>query len=200
MFEKFPKIPRGFKNNVVITEKIDGTNAQIHIVEYTSSNVACKGQYIVAYGSNNKLVMFVGSRNRYITPADDNYGFAAWCKENAEELFKLGEGRHYGEWYGRGIGPRGYGLEERRLALFNTFRWGEHNPNTPNCCEVVPVLGKHTYDVQYIKDIMGYLSDAGSTAVPGYMNPEGIVVYQSATKSYTKETFDSPEGKWKKYE
>ena len=46
------------------------------------------------------------SRNRMVTPEDDNYGFAAWVAENAEHLQKFGGSgitHAYGEWCGPGI-------------------------------------------------------------------------------------------------
>ena len=75
-FKCFPKMPR-LTREVVITEKIDGTNAQIYI--------------------NQEGEFFVGSRTRWITPENDNYGFAKWCLDNKDELMLLGEGRHFGE-------------------------------------------------------------------------------------------------------
>lgn len=75
MFEKFPKIPR-LNREIVITEKLDGTNASIEITD--------EGEFLV------------GSRNRYITPESDNYGFARWAYANKEELLKLGPGRNGG--------------------------------------------------------------------------------------------------------
>ncbi|MGR6999960.1 hypothetical protein ACU686_20760 [Yinghuangia aomiensis] len=98
-----------------------------------------------------------GSRSRWIHPGDDNYGFASWVRDNAEELAAgLGVGAHYGEWYGRRI-QRGYGLTDRAFALFNAARWYDQaapdevrhpgNPYrggsapAPRCCRVVPVLG-----------------------------------------------------------
>jgi hypothetical protein len=78
------------------------------------------------------------SRSRWITPDDDNFGFAAWVEANRDELLTLGPGRHFGEWWGSGI-QRGYGLPkgEKRFSLFNVSRWGE---SRPACCHVVPVL------------------------------------------------------------
>ena len=102
-FTSFQKIPRFFRD-IVVTEKIDGTNAQIWIPEDPE-------QEIVA-----------GSRNRWITPEDDNYGFAAWVHANANMLRRFGPGKHFGEWYGAGI-QRRYGLDHKRFALFNTGRW-----------------------------------------------------------------------------
>lgn len=54
--------------------------------------------------------MMPNSRTRWITPEDDNYGFAKWANENKEELLKLGIGQHFGEWWGSGI-QRGYNLQ-----------------------------------------------------------------------------------------
>src|SRR6266404_7201095 len=96
-FVAFPKIPR-ISREMIITEKLDGTNAQVWIGDY--------GEFQT------------GSRNRWITPgkATDNAGFAGWCEENKEELLKLGPGHHFGEWWGRGI-QRTYGLNEKRFSL-----------------------------------------------------------------------------------
>lgn len=165
-FEAFSKIPRIEKYNpqVLITEKLDGTNAQI------------------AFDENGK--MWVGSRNRWLHPEDsptgckgsDNFGFAAWCAENEEELRKLGPGRHYGEWYGHKIG-RGYGLSDRRLALFNTRRWGPHNTSTPKCCEVVQILYFGPGLPRELERLTRLsLAREGSAQVPGFMQPEGAVM------------------------
>ena len=82
-FEAFTKIPRLYRD-VVVTEKIDGTNAQIYIT------------------SDGRVL--AGSRNRWLTIADDNYGFARWVQAHEEELrVGLGIGRHFGEWWGSGI-------------------------------------------------------------------------------------------------
>ncbi|MDP3937685.1 MAG: hypothetical protein Q8R92_06065, partial [Deltaproteobacteria bacterium] len=129
-----------------------------------------------------------GSRQRWITPGDDNFGFAAWVHEHAHELASLGEGHHFGEWYGFGI-QRGYGLNEKRFALFNTARWNPLNPNRPACCGVVPVifigpLGNADQSLEQLR--LG-----GSAAVPGYMYPEGIVIYHSASRSLFKQVIEN---------
>ena len=117
-FVPFPKIPRLFRP-FVVTEKIDGTNASIHVLE--------DGQVLAA------------SRTRWITPEADNFGFARWVHEHEEELrVGLGIGSHFGEWWGSGI-QRGYGLKEKRFSLFNTARWSDPAVR-PACCHVVPVL------------------------------------------------------------
>lgn len=93
-FEGFGKISRTNKASAcVITEKIDGSNAQIVI-------------------EDNEIVA-VGSRKRWIQPGkeSDNFGFASWVERNYDELLGLGEGTHFGEWYGAGIQKNPYGLD-----------------------------------------------------------------------------------------
>jgi hypothetical protein len=198
-FQPYPKTPR-FKRDLVITEKIDGTNAQIVITRGSMLEMGSDLDVVVvgpqADDEGNRLLMRVGSRQRWITPGKqtDNYGFAQWCVENQEELFKLGEGQHFGEWYGQGI-QRGYGLDHRRFALFNTARWGSHNPNTPSCCHVVPLLG--VVAPSAVDSVLSELAFDGSYAVPGFMRPEGIIAYHSASKQNFKvllENDDKPKG------
>ena len=164
-FESFQKIPR-LKRQCVITEKIDGTNAQIAITE--------DGQ------------MWVGSRNRWITPENDNYGFARWVSEHREELLLLGVGRHYGEWWGNGI-QRRYGMPIKKFSLFNVHRWTE---GLPECCSLVPVLYQGDFDTMVIDEVMAKLKLTGSVASPGFMNPEGIIIYHTASKGLSKMTFE----------
>lgn len=202
-FEEFPKIAR-FKKEMVITEKLDGTNCQVALFpleqpgseELVKMDPYCIG--VVDTGLPFKFAVYAGSRNRWIAPEGtvglgkgcDNFTFAKWVKENLLELAKLGEGKHYGEWYGIGI-QRTYGLTEKRLALFNTARWGKHNPNTPACCEVVTVINAKTPE-----EAMMILSHLGSAHVPDFMNPEGIVIYHTGSRTMYKQTFEKDEGKW----
>lgn len=166
-FVEFPKIAR-LKRPMTVTEKIDGTNACVVI-------------------SDDGTEIGAQSRNRLITPENDNYNFAQWVQDNREELMKLGPGHHYGEWWGRGIG-RNYGLTERRFSLFNTARWNPDNPNRPACCRVVPVLAQGT--PVDIEKVLHYLRELGSSAAPGFMKPEGIIVYHGASRTYYKVTLE----------
>jgi hypothetical protein len=119
MFQKFPSLTR-FSHGWSITEKIDGTNAQIIIDGCYAEDEQYRERAIAEV---NGLFVFAGSRTKLITPKDDNHGFAKYVEGNAEMLVTtLGEGRHYGEWWGSGI-QRNYGLKEKRFSLFNTFRW-----------------------------------------------------------------------------
>lgn len=187
-FREWPKTSRLFRD-IVITEKIDGTNAAIHISP--DGQVAAQ------------------SRKRLITPESDNHGFARWVHETAEELtILLGPGLHFGEWWGQGI-QRRYGIDEKRFSLFNTARWWavdetgtslDSRVEQSDLCgqlDAVPVL----YEGQFSEDaITGALRDLkadGSYAAPGFMNPEGICVYHTQTRSVFKVTLDRNDaGKW----
>lgn len=204
-FEAFPKIAR-LKRELIITEKLDGTNAQVAIFSLATPELfeAAKADpYCIAltHGKANGDVptaLYVGSRTRWIAPEGmpglgkgcDNFGFARWVVDNLAEIEKLGHGRHYGEWYGGNI-QRGYGLTEKRFALFNTGRWGAHNPETPACCKVVTRLNTQDPD-----EAIAILRMQGSQHVPGWMAPEGIVVYHTASRTQFKMTLEKDaEGK-----
>jgi hypothetical protein len=174
MFKAFPKIPR-LNKPVVVTEKIDGTNGCVIVTE--------DGQVLAQ------------SRNRLITPEQDNYGFAKWVYENELELASgLGPGYHYGEWWGKGI-QRGYNMDKRVFSLFNVGRWNEDN--VPSCCSVVPTLMDSSSFLHLDYDwILRHLLETGSKASPGFMDPEGIVVYHMAANQYYKYTIRDQQGKW----
>lgn len=180
-FSEFPKIAR-LNRECFITEKIDGTNAQIYIAD---------DRAVMKLG--DKLVPFlVGSRTRWITPDNDNFGFARWAYQPhiAEQLLTLGPGRHYGEWWGAGI-QRGYGLKEKRFSLFNVGRWTPEN--TPECVSVVPILYRGMFTTEAVSTQIERLRTLGSVAAPGFMKPEGIVVYHTAANSYFKVTLEKDE-------
>lgn len=178
-FVPFPKIPR-LSRNCVVTEKIDGTNAIIWIDEDGCA--------------------WAGSKNRWISPEEDNYGFASWVEKNEQELVDdLGAGVHIGEWWGAGI-QRKYGLKEKRLSLFNVGRWqDQHGTNegwqtaypakaiAPACCYVVPILNVGEFNDSTITSSLAILRSSGSAAVP-FMNPEGIVIFHEASGYLFKKT------------
>lgn len=184
-FQPWPKTPR-LKKDMIVTEKLDGTNAQIYITEFCD--------------------IYAGSRNRWLTRADDNYGFAAWVQANRRDLLKLGPGRHFGEWWGKGI-QRGYGLEGRCFSLFNTIRWHEagrdprcissewekekrYSQELPPCVGLVPVIYRGPFDTSVCVGLLDALKRTGSLARPGFMNPEGIIVYHVAANRGFKLTYD----------
>ena len=178
-FVGFPKIAR-YSREVIVTEKIDGTNATLYIGE--------DGEFLV------------GSKTRWITPEQDNYGFAAWAQERKAELVAtLGPGWHRGEWWDSGI-QRGYGLakDDKRLSLFNVDRWRDRP--LPIGIFTVPVLWRGRFDALDVDMILSVLAQYGSLAAPGFMRPEGIVIHHVASNVSFKKTLerdDEPKGKQK---
>lgn len=183
-FAEFPKMAR-LSREIIITEKIDGTNAQLAIVELDGHPV--EGAVYQSGG----LALYAGSRTRWITPEDDNFGFAKWAFENAEELLKLGIGRHFGEWWGGGI-QRKYGVSEKRFSLFNVSRW-EDDAVRPACCLVVPTLYRGEFTSEAAEIALAELRANGSRAAPGFMKPEGIVLYHVAAGIGFKKTLEKDE-------
>lgn len=188
-FEGFPKIKRLFRD-IIITEKIDGTNAQVHILE--------DGR------------VFAASRKRYLLPEQsDNHGFRAWVEAHASELRQLGPGRHYGEWWGKGIN-RGYGLDEKRFSLFNVSRW-QSNFNSkyqltefekgeeveiervypPTCCGVVPIIYVGPFSEDIIRRKLYELEALGSIAALGFLQSEGIVIFHAQSNYLFKVTLEN---------
>ena len=179
-FKEFKKIPR-YSRDCIITCKIDGTNGLIYIDE-----------------KNN---IFAGSKNRWLWGSvqdeihTDNQGFAKWVKENKQDLLKLGKGYHYGEWMGQGI-QRNYGLKEKRFYLFNVSKWGDESIR-PSCCRVVPTLFKGEFTTENILRVLENLKRCGSWAVPGYLQPEGIVIFHVQSGHFYKKTIvgdEKPKG------
>lgn len=166
-FESISRLSRA----CVISEKIDGTNAQVFI-------------------EDDGVTIHAGSRTRWIQ-ADpstaDNHGFARWVEENKAELLKLGPGRHFGEWWGAGI-QRRYGLKEKRWSLFNTGRWTQPGVVLPSCVHLVPVLYEGEFSSHAVEEALALLARDGSKASPGFMDPEGVVIYLAAARKLFKKT------------
>jgi hypothetical protein len=199
-FVEFPSIAR-LSRDVIVTEKIDGTNAQVFIRQLPDDEVMPTDTPIVAVHGN--LLLYAGSRSRWITPEDDNFGFARWVREHADELAALGPGSHFGEWWGSGI-QRKYGLAEKRFSLFNVGRWSSNYNQVKvendtvcrevPCCHVVPVLLRWTLDTAKIDEQLDLLAKHGSRAAPGFDKPEGIVVFHTKSGTLFKKTLDKNDG------
>lgn len=185
-FQPFPKMSR-LSREVIITEKIDGTNAQIYI--------------------RDDGKMFVGSRTRWITPENDNFGFAKWARDNQEDLMGLGVGRHFGEWWGKGI-QRGYGIEDKRFSLFNVARWclagqtpariptadpriEKYQDVLPSCCSLVPLLRRGVFSDDLCESALEQLRTHGSMASVGFRKPEGIICFHVAGNVGFKKTLEN---------
>lgn len=212
-FREFPKIAR-LSRECIITEKIDGTNGQICIVPLPENYKPFDGVYV-----DCDMMLFAGSKSRWLTRKEDNHGFCNWAFDHGTELISyLGQGRHFGEWWGQGI-QRNYGLKEKRFNLFNVQRWclyGETPKEIPTedpritkiqkvlppCCGLVPVLYNGIFDTTIVDNCLKELKNNGSSAVPGFMKPEGVVVYHIAANIGFKKTIEKdevPKGKVKSH-
>lgn len=204
-FMAFPKMAR-LSREVIISEKIDGTNAQLLIAEL-ANHEPIPAHSLGVFDHGGKLhYMAAGSRTRWITPEADNAGFAAWVARNFEQLKTLGPGRHFGEWWGQGI-QRKYGMTEKRFSLFNVARWCLHGETPqiiptadprivktqdilPACCHLVPVLRRGEFSTTMAESALHELRERGSLAAPGFMKPEGIVVFHVAGNVGFKKTLE----------
>lgn len=166
-FKPWPKILRPRNMLITITEKMDGTNACVII--------------------QNGKVVGAQSRSRLITVDNDNFGFAQFVEDNKEDLAKLGDGYHYGEWVGPGIQKNRHNLEEKTFYLFNTLRPEE---TIPECVKVVRVLYHGENSDKVIATVYEDLRN-----VEGY-KPEGVVVYNHTTHGFVKYTYANQEGKF----
>jgi hypothetical protein len=179
----------------VVTEKIDGTNAQVAILDDVKFGDTRNDPDVLALVDG--MAIKAGSRKRWLSLDDDNFGFAQWVQEHADELVQLGPGRHYGEWWGHQV-QRGYGKSERTFSLFNAHKWddgrnlqfGAGKDTPPECVSVVPILARGPFDTQAVCQIMLRLKQAGSQAAPGWMKPEGVVVQHVPSRQLFKMTED----------
>jgi hypothetical protein len=219
-YPKFRPIPR-LHRRTVITEKINGTNGLIEVTKnetdqdlFVPDGETIPGVSVSLWDeetqTHSRWLVRAGSRNRWLTPDNDNFGFARWVWDHAIELAEgLGEGKHYGEWFGKGI-QSGYGLDEKRFALFNVAKW--YDPRDPEVTEqylatfpkakpapeavtVVPVIsvidGKWLNEA--VDEALNTLEHEGSYIAPGFTDPEGIVVFHDAAGVYFKATIKNDE-------
>lgn len=180
-FISWTSTPR-FHKYLTITEKIDGTNTCIRILDG---------------------VVTAQSRKRLITPGDDNYGFAKWVYENAGALTDvLGYGVHFGEWFGEGIQKNPLGVEGKRFAHFSPWKFqGEARERVENSglVEFVPVLHEGQADWATIPGIMDDLLWNGTKVKGARMvsqgfghdddnmaPPEGIIVWHKESQQKYK--------------
>lgn len=188
-FKEFPKIPR-FNREIVITEKLDGTNAAVVIEQHPGpGRLMIFDENLLA--DEDCLSMYAQSRSQFINPERDNFGFAKWVKDNATELFKLGPGVHYGEWWGKGVNKRYPTMAGKKFSLFNVARWGGEAIR-PACCDVVPQIYKGPLIQAAIDAAVTSLRDYGSIACPG-AKAEGIIVFHTAANMPFKITCEKDE-------
>jgi hypothetical protein len=175
IFEEWPKTPR-LHREIVVTEKIDGTNACVFVPEDFLEDAEVYAQ----------------SRKRVITPSSDNFGFARWVFENRDLLREaLGPGRHFGEWYGSSI-QSGYGLTdgERRFMLFNTERWTPESVAEAGLdaigVEAATVLYRGVFDQGAINTQVNLLRSGGSIHRSYDGKAEGVCVFHTQSRQVYK--------------
>lgn len=208
-FAPWPKTAR-LNRDVIVTEKIDGTNAAVRVISPVGlglpGNLAAGDRYEqhILVEDDNERPMLVGaqSRKKIITPEKDNFGFARWVFENAQALAStLGDGLHFGEWYGSGI-QRAYTTgqpREKRFMLFNTTRWGAPETRELLCetfdgrVEVATVLYEGPFNTHLINFLVAELRDEGSKHVSGFGKPEGVIVHHTQAAINFKVTCEKDE-------
>lgn len=177
-FESFESIKALAKMEMSVTQKLHGTNAQVYV--YTNDD-----------GVDDVIA---GSRERWIYPHDDNFGFAAYVQANKEAFIKLlGPGRHFGEWCGKGINS-GEGLDRKLFALFAWWRW--EGKELPKNVVTVPLLYRGPVDLAKLDEVMADLKANGSKLAPGFMFPEGGVITIGGVRY--KRVFKKEEVAWDK--
>jgi len=201
-FAEFEKISR-LNREVIVTEKIDGTNGQVHIRPAEGSELEMGYDTQIEVGGVPHYIR-AGSRSRWVLylGTDDNNGFGRWVHQHAHELAALGAGAHFGEWWGQGI-QRKYGLSEKRWSLFNVGRWVDvHAPArppvekqqyAPECCHVVPIVAVGIGVDAVVGRALDALRHGGSFAAPGFMKPEGVVIFHTHARSLFKVTLERDE-------
>lgn len=204
-FQAWPKTPRLFRD-IVITEKIDGSNSAIIIQEIDPHEATNPDALAIVKIDDDYYEVGAQSRKKLITPGKttDNYNFAQWVQGNAELLVEqLGPGRHFGEWWGKGIQKRYGDLDYRVFSLFNVGRYGdtffrtEDLNGTPVNVESVPVLYEGPFSEEVIHLVAKELLKNGSLAAPFAPNPEGLMIYHTQSRKAYKFTFDNNDkGKW----
>lgn len=181
-FKPWPSIPRMSKEQVTVTEKIDGSNSAVRIRPFDIDDDRTNQVDTVTI-DGEQWTLWAQSRKRLLQPVKekDNFGFARWVYDNAVELVKvLGPGDHFGEWWGSGI-QRSYGLSEKRFSLFNAPRWyevlhpTEARSEIPNLY-IVPLLYRGRFYDLDVTSLRDDLVQSGSKVVPGFRS-EGMVVY-----------------------
>lgn len=211
-YKPFPKTPR-LNGDIVITEKLDGTNAAVVITpvlydelkEHANQRITTVTLGQDETGRPMSYTVRAGSKTRWITPGKDtdNFGFAQWVADRATELVELfhdhsGPSWIRGEWWGRGI-QRGYGLEERRFSMFDPFAF-EGTDGAGNYAQrigvyPVPLLYAGPWSPVQIADAEELLRWQGSFAATEFYNPEGICIYHTRSKQTYKVIISGEEGK-----
>jgi hypothetical protein len=191
-----------------VTEKLNGSNGLVSILKQPldePKELATHEGWTYNFTTDDaRYSVAAGSRNRWLSPnvkGQDNMGFALWVQEHAQELaLTLGEGKHYGEWFGSGVQGHDYGLSkgDKRWALFNANRWSDVEAAGVPGLTVVPVLFEGTPPnglddrIAYCLDLLREWGSIWSFAhgLERFDKPEGIVVWHQAARQNFKITLE----------
>lgn len=80
--------------------------------------------------------------------------------------------------------------EDRNIPLL------EKQEYCPDCCYVVPILYEGLFDTFLIDGLLNVMKEKGSRAAPGFMRPEGVVIYHKAGNLMFKKTIEKDD-EWK---
>lgn len=174
-FRKFPKISRLENLTYTITEKLDGTNAVVH-VSYVKDDNPTLGK-----------VLRAGSRKQWLDEKRDNHGFYKFVCENAALLYRLDPGYHYGEFIGPGI-QRKYQTKSGKSELYFFDLRLEERFRDSEVIHTVPLLETHSLSVPW-KDF--YLAHkANPSQIDGVTPKEGVMIHIPGINQRIKVIFD----------
>lgn len=194
-FRAWPKTPR-LNRDMIVTEKIDGTNAAVIVHKLDGLDgfafdplLHLNGEAVTHDGvskhvmvGDDRFLVAAQSRKRIISPGKttDNAGFARWVRDNAQGLAEtLGEGYHYGEWWGAQNARKALDQGEQRLSLFNVNRYADADLSAVPGLDTVPVLYEGPFSQDRVQLIVQELREFGSKAHPG-VPAEGVIVFHKA--------------------
>lgn len=200
-FKEFPKIPR-YSRDCIITCKIDGTNACVVVPHDPTLPVLAQSRtrLLTVHNDNYGFCNWVTENADMLRRLGPGRHFGEW--------WGSGINRNYGQEVG-----------VRHFSLFNVNRWDQIIWNShqawlqeienrkaesqkrepknimktfmppPDCCRVVPVVINGPFCDDTVEGALSILREHGSLAAPGFMNPEGIVIYHEASGYLFKKTF-----------
>ncbi len=93
-FKPFPKMAR-LSREILITEKLDGTNAHVNIVPLSEHFLEWVATSNAEYITVGDMAIMAASRNRYLSPSADNFGFAKWCRYFMLECLRAMPSKRY---------------------------------------------------------------------------------------------------------
>jgi hypothetical protein len=201
-FQPNPKMPRLFRD-VICSEKIDGTSSCVIVQPDGTVQAGSKNRLLTLEQDNFGFCAFVKAHE------DELRGLGVG----------LHRGEFWGSGINRGYGckngERHFSLFN--VSRFNRQVWEENEAARvareaemakrrsqpmvipgpclftppPACCEVVPVLSRGIFSTTCVNDCLDRLKRQGSVAMPGYDNPEGLVLFMESSGHLYKVTLEN---------